>query len=104
MGRDGVVDYLDNAAREDVGQSLVVAVLASACFIVVVGLVNGSTLVQSPRYGEQPLEFMDEAFYSVLGADLTTTGTETIYSPSGFSELAPLQTLVGSHFSTWASD
>ena len=32
---------------------------------------------QSPRDGVQPLEFMDEAYYSVLGADLAKTGTES---------------------------
>ena len=41
----------------------------------------------SPRDGVQPLEVMDEAYYSVLGADLAETGTETIYSPSGFTEI-----------------
>ena len=36
-------------------------------------------MVQSPRDGVQPIEFMDEAFYSILGADLARTGVETIY-------------------------
>ena len=39
----------------------------------------------SPRDGVQPLEFMDEAYYAILGADLAETGTETMYSPSGFT-------------------
>ena len=33
---------------------------------------------------------MDEAYYSILGGDLARTGTESIYSPSGFSELQGL--------------
>ncbi len=47
-------------------------------------------MVLSPRDGVQPIEFMDTAYYSVLGADLARTGTETIYSPSGFPNLAGL--------------
>ena len=43
----------------------------------------------SPRDGVQPLEFMDEAYYAVLGADLARTGTESLYSPSGFPDRRP---------------
>lgn len=61
------------------------AVPAAGCaFIVVVGLLYGVTMAPSPRDGVQPVEFMDEAYYSVLGADLARTGIESIYSPSGF--------------------
>ena len=59
-------------------------------FIVAVALLYGSTLVLSPRDGVQPVEFADEAYYSVLGSDLARTGTETVYSPSGFSEIPGL--------------
>jgi hypothetical protein len=62
---------------------------AAACglFITGVALLYGSTLTPSPRAGAQPVEFSDEAFYSVLGRDLAATGVETIFSPSGFSDL-----------------
>ena len=63
------------------------AVLGGAVFIVAVALLYGSTLTPSPRDGVQPVEFKDEAFYSVLGAELARTGTETIYSPSGFPSI-----------------
>ncbi len=56
----------------------------------VVALLYGSTLVLSPRDGVQPVEFTDEAFYSNLGAELARTGTESIYPPSGFSEIEGL--------------
>ena len=70
------------------------AVLGGGVFVVAVALLYGSTLVQSPRDGVQPLEVMDDAYYSILGADLAKTGTETIYSPSGFAVLdgLPAQT------------
>jgi hypothetical protein len=78
------------AARSARRSDLVVAVLAGAVFIVAVALLYGSTLAPSPRDGVQPIEVMDEAYYSILGADLAKTGTETIYSPSGFSDLEGL--------------
>ena len=75
-------------------RGMIVAALAGAVFIVAVASVYGSTIVLSSRDGVQPLEFQDAAFYSVLGADLARTGTETIYSPSGFAGLEglPVQT------------
>jgi hypothetical protein len=75
-------------------RNLLVAVLGGGLFVVAVALLYGSTLVQSPRDGVQPLEVMDEAYYSIIGADLARTGTETVYSPSGFSDIAgvPAQT------------
>ena len=70
------------------------AVLAGAVSIVALALIFGSTLTLRPRDGIQPIEFQDVAFYSVLGADLAETGTETIYTPSGFTrpEGLPAQT------------
>ena len=44
----------------------------------------------SPRDGVQPVEFMDEAFYSILGAELARTGPRPIYPPSGFSDIEGL--------------
>jgi hypothetical protein len=41
---------------------------------------------------------MDEAYYSILGADLAKTGTETIYSPAGFSGLDGLPTQTWYHW------
>ncbi len=52
--------------------------------VVAVALLFGATMAPSPRDGVQPVEFMDEAFYSILGRDMVTTGTEAFYSPSGF--------------------
>ena len=46
--------------------------------------------VQSPRDGVQPLEMMDQAYYSILGRELAKTGTETIYSPAGFDRIQGL--------------
>jgi len=68
-------------------KSMVLTVLAGAVFVASVALLYGSTMAPSPRDGVQPVEFNDEAYYSILGADLAKTGTETIYSPSGFSQL-----------------
>ncbi len=51
------------------GQRLV-ATMAATAFIVGVALLYGSTMAPSPRDGVQPVEFMDEALYAVLGRDL----------------------------------
>ena len=66
------------AARSARRGNLIVATLGGAVFVVAVALLYGSTLTLSARDGVQPLEFTDEAYYSVLGADLARTGTETI--------------------------
>jgi hypothetical protein len=79
-------------------RNLIVAVLAGGVFVVALALLYGSTLVQSPRDGVQPLEVMDDAYYSILGADLAKTGTETIYSPSGFAVLDGLPTQTWYHW------
>ncbi len=80
----------EEPARSRSRTDLVVGVVASAVFVVAVALLYGSTLVQSPRAGVQPLEVMDEAYYSILGADLAKTGTEAIYSTSGFDAIQGL--------------
>ena len=61
-------------------------------------LLYGSTIVQSPRDGVQPLEFNDTAYYSVLGADLAKTGTEAIHTPSGFAIIEGLPTQTWYHW------
>lgn len=98
-GKAAVTESSDNIVENSTARflrrrSLIVSVLGGAVFIVAVALLYGSTLTLSPRGGVQPLEFNDEAYYSVLGADLARTGTETNYSPSGFSEIdgLPAQT------------
>jgi hypothetical protein len=88
----------ESTSRSMHRRNLIVAVLAGGVFIVAVALLYGSTLVQSPRDGVQPLEVMDEAYYSILGADLAKTGTETIYSPSGFAVLDGLPTQTWYHW------
>jgi hypothetical protein len=84
----------DSTARSVRVRNLIAAVLGGGTFIAAVALLYGSTLTLSPRDGVQPLEFNDEAYYSVLGADLAKTGTESLYSPSGFAVLdgLPVQT------------
>ena len=85
-------------------RSPVIGLLAGAAFVVFVGLVYGLTIAPSPRGGAQPVEFMDEAYYSVLGADLAETGLESIYSPSGFEQLPGLPTQTWYHWGeTWIS-
>jgi hypothetical protein len=83
-----------SASRSARAKPWLVGALGGATFIVAVALLYGSTMALRPRDGVQPLEFMDEAYYSILGADLATTGTESIYSPSGFTNLEglPVQT------------
>jgi hypothetical protein len=68
-------------------KSILFTAVAGGVFIIAVALLYGSTLAPSPRDGLQPVEFPDEAFYSILGRDLSTSGTETNLSPSGFSDL-----------------
>lgn len=79
-------------------RSLVRVVMAAAAFVLVVGLLYGVTMAPSPRGGVQPVEFMDEAYYSILGKLLALTGTESIYSPSGFDELPGLPTQTWYHW------
>ena len=71
-------------------KALILAALGGAVFVVAIALLYGSTMSASPRDSVQPVEFMDEAFYSILGRDLAKTGTETIYPTSGFSDLTSL--------------
>lgn len=81
------------SARSRRRRSVLRTTLASAIFVVAVALLYGSTMAPSPRDGLQPVEFVDEAFYSILGADLAETGTESIYPASGFSDPGfPIQT------------
>jgi len=77
---------------------LVIAVVYGAVFVVAVALLYGSTMAPSPRDGVQPLEFMDEAYYAVLGADLAKTGTESLYSPSGFTDIPGLPSQTWYHW------
>jgi hypothetical protein len=58
-------------------------------------LLYGVTTSPSPRAGLQPIEFMDEAYYAVLGAQLHETGLESVYEPAGFGRL------VGTPERTW---
>ena len=73
----------DGAARRRAPLARLSALCAIG-FLVAVGLLFGATLAPSPRDGVQPVEFMDEAFYSILGRDIVASGTEAFYSPSGF--------------------
>ena len=65
-------------------QVLVVAM--SIAFIVGATVLYGSTMALMARDGLQPIEFFDEAFYSILGRDIGRTGVEFV-SPSGFDVL-----------------
>ena len=75
------------AAHRSSLRSLVVTTLAGGVFVVAVALLYGATMAPSPRGGLQPVEFVDEAFYAVLGRDLATTGEETNFLPSGFAKV-----------------
>jgi hypothetical protein len=74
------------------------AIVAAAAFIVLVGVAYGATIAPSPRDGVQPVEFLDEAFYSVLSADLSKNGVESLYSPSGFEQLPGLPSQAWYHW------
>jgi len=60
---------------------------AAAAFIVAVSLLYATTIAPRPRDAEQPVEFFDAAFYSDLGADLASDGTESVYSPGAVDEM-----------------
>jgi hypothetical protein len=94
----GKVAVESPAARSARRRDLVVGVLGGAVVVLAFALLYGSTMAPSARDGGQPIEFMDEAYYSILGADLAKTGTETIYSPSGFSEIQGLPTQTWYHW------
>jgi hypothetical protein len=93
-----------SAAREPLQEAptcwrdLIGAVLGGALFLVAVALLYGATMAPSPRDGVQPIEFADEAYYSVLSADLATTGTESLFSPSGFTAIEGLPTQAWYHW------
>jgi hypothetical protein len=57
-------------------------------FVVVVGLIYGSTMSPSPRDGAQLVEHGDEAYYSALAIDLNRTGAESPTYQSGFDSIA----------------
>jgi hypothetical protein len=78
---------VEDGARGSDGNSMVLALVLGGAFIVAVALLYGSTMAPSPRDGLQPVESMDQAYYSIFGADLADTGTETIFATSGFSDL-----------------
>ena len=67
-----------------------IAAILAAGFILGVGLTYGSTMAPSPIDGAQPVEHRDEAFYSVLAADLNINGVESISYPSGFDSIEGL--------------
>lgn len=71
-------------------RSLVVTGLLGAAFVIAIALLYGATVAPSPRDGVQPIEFNDVAYYAVLGRDLATTGTETVHSASGFTDIPGL--------------
>ncbi len=62
-------------------------VVASGCLFVGAAA-YGMTLAPSPRDGLQPIEFMDPAFYAVLGWTLVDTGVESTVAHTGMSQLA----------------
>jgi hypothetical protein len=90
IGSEGTGSHRSSDRPSARRTSLIVTALGGFVFIVVVALAYGSTMAPSPRDGGQPVEFTDEAFYSVLGRDLSTTGLEVSYSPSGFANIPGL--------------
>ena len=79
-------------------KSLLLTAVGGGVFVIAVAILYGSTLAPSPRDGVQPVEYNDVAFYSVLGRDLATTGTETNLSASGFSDLPGLPSQTWYHW------
>jgi hypothetical protein len=71
-------------------RDLLLAVAGGAVFFVAVALLYGSTMGPRPRDGVQPIEFADETYYAVLGADLARTGTESLFAPSGLTQVEGL--------------
>lgn len=71
-------------------RDMVIGLLGGAGVVVVLALLYGSTLTLRPRDDVQPIEFNDVAYYSILGANLASTGTESLHSPSGFSDIEGL--------------
>jgi hypothetical protein len=68
-------------------------VLAAGSFVVAIGLTYASTMSLSPRNGGQPIEFTDEAYYSLLSEGVNETGLESIYWPAGIANTdVPSQT------------
>lgn len=61
--------------------------VAAGLCVIAIGLLYGSTISPSERDGRQPVEFMDEAYYAILGEQLAETGTENAYAPSGFDAI-----------------
>lgn len=80
-------DQAGRAGGSDRQHARLVSVGLSAAFIAGAAILYGSTMALMARDGVQPLEFLDEAFYSVLARDIGQTGTESVYSPSGFASL-----------------
>ncbi len=76
-------------------RSAALTAVGSGLFVLAVALLYGSTIAPSPRDGVQPVENPDQAFYSVLGRDLATTGTESNLFASGFSDLPGLPSQPG---------
>ena len=71
--------------RRSIGMGLI-----CGAFLAGFGIVYGVTIAPSVRDGVQPMEFMDQAFYSVLGVQLQATGVESVYLPAGFGALPGL--------------
>jgi hypothetical protein len=67
--------------------------LGAGALLIVFALTYASTMTPSPRGGIQPLEYTDEAYYALLGAELARSGTESIVSTSAVETPGmPLQT------------
>lgn len=71
-------------------RGMLLGLLAGGLFIVVAASIYGSTIQQQARDGLQPIQFVDEAYYAVLGQDLSSRGIESMYGPSGFDSLDDL--------------
>jgi len=71
-------------------RGLVLGLIAGGAFLACMGLLYASTIEQRPRDGVQPVEFADHAYYALLGRELSVTGTESMYGPSGFDDIPDL--------------
>ena len=68
-------------------RTALVPALGAALFLLGVAAVYGLTVSPSARNGFQPIEFMDEAYYAVLGAQLQSTGLESVFAPAGLGDI-----------------
>jgi hypothetical protein len=74
-----------------------IAIFAVA-FLAITALLYGSTMATRATDDGTPVEFMDTAFYSVLGRDIGINGVENSHSPSGIGLTAEASPQIWYHW------